>query len=67
MFTLTANKDFIALVVYVYDILIASNNPSLITTIKHKLHATFSIKDLGALHYYLGIEFFRNQSGLTMS
>jgi hypothetical protein len=27
----------------------------------------FSIKDLGSLHYYLGIEVLRNTTGLTMS
>ena len=32
-----------------------------------QLHNQFSIKDLGSLHYYLGIEILRNSNGLTMS
>ncbi|GKE59439.1 uncharacterized mitochondrial protein-like protein [Tanacetum coccineum] len=43
------------------------NNQSLINSIKQQLHETFSIKDLGPLHYYLGIEILRNLTGITMS
>ncbi|GKB79132.1 uncharacterized mitochondrial protein-like protein, partial [Tanacetum coccineum] len=35
--------------------------------IKQLLHQTFSIKDLGALNYYLRIEFLRNSTGLAMT
>ncbi|GKD14362.1 retrovirus-related pol polyprotein from transposon RE1 [Tanacetum coccineum] len=60
-------KCFTSLLVYVDDILLAGNNQSLITDIKQQLHKTFSIKDLGSLHYYLGIEILKNSTGLTMS
>ncbi|GKE52455.1 retrovirus-related pol polyprotein from transposon TNT 1-94 [Tanacetum coccineum] len=32
-----------------------------------QLHNKLSIKDLGAVHYYLGIEFLRNKSGMVIS
>ncbi|GJU27518.1 retrovirus-related pol polyprotein from transposon TNT 1-94 [Tanacetum coccineum] len=40
---------------------------TLIQDIKDKLHQAFSIKDLGALHYYLGIEFLKNTNGIVMT
>ncbi|GKD85841.1 retrovirus-related pol polyprotein from transposon TNT 1-94 [Tanacetum coccineum] len=43
------------------------NNQSLINSIKQKLHKTFSIKDLGPLHYYLGIKIIINSIDITMS
>lgn len=66
-FTLKQGSDFTALVVYVDDILIAGNNSILIKSIKKQLDDKFSIKDLGPLHYYLGIEFLRNKGGLAMT
>ncbi|GJT57305.1 retrovirus-related pol polyprotein from transposon TNT 1-94 [Tanacetum coccineum] len=67
LFTLSTNQSFITLLVYVDDILIAGNNKDLIQNIKQHLNDKFSIKDLGPLHYYLGIEFLRNATGLAMS
>ncbi|GJY96350.1 retrovirus-related pol polyprotein from transposon TNT 1-94 [Tanacetum coccineum] len=43
------------------------NHQSTIFTIKQQLHKQFSIKDLGPLHYYLGIEVLRNAHGLVLS
>ncbi|GKB65389.1 retrovirus-related pol polyprotein from transposon RE1 [Tanacetum coccineum] len=39
----------------------------LLNNIKAQLHHKYSIKYLGDLNYYLGVEFLRNSSGLTMS
>jgi hypothetical protein len=67
LFTLHNNQCFISLLVYVDDILIAGNNKGVIQQVKAQLHDKFSIKDLGPLHYYLGVEFLRNNTGLAMS
>nr|GFA67064.1 uncharacterized mitochondrial protein AtMg00810-like [Tanacetum cinerariifolium] len=67
LLTYNRNKDFLALVVYVDDILLIGNNLTLINNIKQQLDQTFSIKDLGSLNYYLGIEFLINTKGITMS
>ncbi|GKC72140.1 retrovirus-related pol polyprotein from transposon TNT 1-94 [Tanacetum coccineum] len=66
LFTLSTSQSFITLLVYVDDILIAGNNKGLIHNIKQHLNDKFSIKDLGPLHYYLGIEFLWNATGLAM-
>ncbi|GKB04600.1 uncharacterized mitochondrial protein-like protein [Tanacetum coccineum] len=57
----------VAKMVTVTDLLATSNNQSLINSIKQQLHETFSIEDLGPLHYYLGIEILINSTGITMS
>lgn len=67
LFTLTQGHQFIALLVYVDDILLAGNDQVLINSIKQQLHQKFSIKDLGPLHYYLGIEILRKSSGIVLS
>ncbi|GJQ96618.1 retrovirus-related pol polyprotein from transposon RE1 [Tanacetum coccineum] len=59
--------DFLALLIYVDDILLTGNNIPLIQHFKKQLDLTFSIKDLGNLNYYLGIEFLRNSKGLTIA
>ncbi|GJW92197.1 retrovirus-related pol polyprotein from transposon TNT 1-94 [Tanacetum coccineum] len=59
--------DSLLILIYVDDILLAGNNSTLISEIKDQLHHTFSIKDLGALHYYLGIEFLRNSNGIVVT
>ena len=43
------------LLVYVDDIILASNNAVASQKFKAYLHACFSIKDLGPLKYFLGI------------
>ncbi|GKB54695.1 cysteine-rich receptor-like protein kinase 8, partial [Tanacetum coccineum] len=55
------------LLVYVDDILLTGNHQYTINLIKKQLHKKFSIKDLGPIHYYLGIEILRNSHGLVMS
>lgn len=67
MFTYTTGTTFIAVLVYVDDILVVGNDFHTIKSLKSQLHATFSIKDLGPLHYYLGIEILRNKDGLALS
>jgi histone deacetylase 1/2 len=42
--------------VYVDDIIVASSVPSATTTLLKQLNKEFALKDLGDLHYFLGIE-----------
>ncbi|GKB11945.1 cysteine-rich receptor-like protein kinase 8 [Tanacetum coccineum] len=56
-----------ALLIYVDDILLTGNDKRLLQSIKHQLDQQFSIKDLGSLQYYLGIEIIQNSKGLVMS
>ncbi|GJS75351.1 retrovirus-related pol polyprotein from transposon TNT 1-94 [Tanacetum coccineum] len=67
LFTLNKDGKLVTLLVYVDDILLARNDKKIIQGIKTNLNGKFSIKDLSSLHYYLGIEFFRNSKGLAMT
>ena len=49
-------SSYIFLVLYVDDILLASNNPDLLIETKHMLSTHFDMKDLGEASYVLGIK-----------
>ncbi|GJR94349.1 RNA-directed DNA polymerase, eukaryota [Tanacetum coccineum] len=67
LLTYKKNKYFLALVVYVDDILLTWSNNHPITHFKQQLDQQFSIKDLGNINYYLGIEFLINKQGVTVT
>ncbi|KAG9447713.1 hypothetical protein H6P81_013841 [Aristolochia fimbriata] len=54
----------IFVLIYVDDIIITGSSPKDIACLLADLQREFSIKDLGALHYFLGIEVTNLQSGL---
>lgn len=53
--------------VYVDDIVLTGNNPTFLDKFVHTLAQRFSIKDLGPLHHFLGIEVISTASGLFLS
>ncbi|CAH9141419.1 unnamed protein product [Cuscuta epithymum] len=53
--------------IYVDDVILAGNDSSHIDSIKHYLDTKFSIKDLGKLKYFLGIEVARSPEGFVLS
>ena len=55
------------MVVYVDDILITGTNLQAIEAIKAHLHTTFSIKDLGSLHFFLGMEARYSDQGFILT
>lgn len=59
------NGDFIALLIYSDDVLLASNNMELFKEAKGQLDAEYKIKDLGVAKYFLGLELARSIEGLT--
>ena len=67
LFTYSCKNQFLALLVYVDDIIITGPDPSLISQVVKDLNTSFALKDLGALHYFLGIEVYRDQSGLFLT
>ena len=66
LFVLRKNGDIVYLLVYVDDIIVTGSNNSLINVIIASLATRFSIKDLGDLHYFLGIKVTRNSHGLHL-
>ncbi|XP_057522448.1 uncharacterized mitochondrial protein AtMg00810-like [Amaranthus tricolor] len=43
------------------------NHTPIILALKHHLHTTFSIKDLGALHFFLGMEICKTSAGIILT
>lgn len=48
--------EFIILLIYVDDIVIISNHATALPKLLRDLGSLFAMKDLGLLHYFLGIE-----------
>jgi len=67
LFTRSQDSSFIALLVYVDDIVIASNDISGVSALTVFLHSVFSLKDLGPLKYFLGLEVARSDKGIVVS
>ncbi|KAL5713021.1 non-specific serine/threonine protein kinase [Ranunculus cassubicifolius] len=55
------------ILVYVDDILITGSSPTLCDSIISHLGTQFAVKDLGPLHYFLGLEITKTPSGLLIS
>ncbi|XP_062102934.1 uncharacterized mitochondrial protein AtMg00810-like [Humulus lupulus] len=53
--------------VYVDDTIVTGNNSMELNLFITKLNTSFSLKDLGQLHYFLGIEVFRYNTGIYLS
>ncbi|KAL0447790.1 UNVERIFIED_CONTAM: Retrovirus-related Pol polyprotein from transposon RE1 [Sesamum latifolium] len=58
---------FIALLVYVDDILLAGDSPSQLDAVKAYLDDLFTIKDLGHVKYFLGLELACSHYGLIVT
>ncbi|KAJ9565548.1 hypothetical protein OSB04_001514 [Centaurea solstitialis] len=67
LFIQQKGNDFMAALIYVDDVIVVGNNPTKIQSIKDKLDELFSIKDLGNLKYFLGIEVAHTSEGLVLS
>ncbi|XP_021596650.1 uncharacterized mitochondrial protein AtMg00810-like [Manihot esculenta] len=67
LFTQDDNGTFIILLIYLDDVIISGNSVPTIDQIKSALHCKFTIKDLGHLKYFLGLEIARSASGTLIS
>lgn len=55
------------LLIYVDDLILTSNNESVLTTFINQLHREFGIKYLGDLSYFLGLEIICTDDGFFLS
>jgi len=62
-----ASKHTTYVLVYVDDLIITGSDSDFITTFIHILDQQFSLKDLGSLHYFLGIEVSPSSNGIILS
>ncbi|XP_021897495.1 uncharacterized protein LOC110814369 [Carica papaya] len=66
LFVRQQGETFLALLVYVDDIVIASNDDQAVEELKGTLKQKLKMKDLGTFRYFLGLEIARNDTGITL-
>uniref|UniRef100_A0A2N9I2X8 Reverse transcriptase Ty1/copia-type domain-containing protein n=1 Tax=Fagus sylvatica TaxID=28930 RepID=A0A2N9I2X8_FAGSY len=67
LFIYTENKIIAYLLLYVDDIVLTNNTPTFLDTLIHKLSSVFDLKELGSLHYFLGLQITRTPSRLYIN
>lgn len=67
LFILHRGSLLVYILIYVDDIIVTSNNNDLLNPTLQSLASRFSIKDPEDLHYFLGIEAHRTQSGMYLT
>ncbi|CAL1392348.1 unnamed protein product [Linum trigynum] len=64
MFLHHSSSGISVLLVYVDDIIIAGDDKMAMQALKHHLSDQFKLRDLGHLHYFLGLEMARSREGI---
>ncbi len=59
---LATEGEMFLIAVYVDDILLAGKTQERMTEVKQALSRQFEVKDMGALHYFLGVKFIQDQT-----
>ncbi|KAL0324753.1 UNVERIFIED_CONTAM: Retrovirus-related Pol polyprotein from transposon RE2 [Sesamum calycinum] len=67
LFTYERKDVSLHVLIYVDDLIIASNNPTTLSKFKAYLSRCYHKKDLGLLKYFLGIEIARGPDGLLLT
>jgi hypothetical protein len=66
LFVLQRQDSFLAVLVYVDDLIITGNDHTAISAFKTYLHTCFHMKDLGTLKYFLGVEVTMSPTGILL-
>lgn len=56
LFVRSQGSSFLALLIYVDDILLTGSSSSTLQSVKDSLHSRFTIKDMGFAKYFLDLE-----------
>lgn len=67
LFIRGSGSDFVALLVYVDDIILTGPSIQIIDSVKLVLNQQFKLKDLGSWKYFLGLEIARSFTGIVLS
>jgi len=67
LFIYRRGSDTAYLLLYVDDIVLTASSPGLLRRIISALQQEFAMKDLGALHHFLGMQVQRSGDGLLLS
>ncbi|KAK1666176.1 hypothetical protein QYE76_054335 [Lolium multiflorum] len=66
LFVYRTGHDMAYLLLYVDDIILTASTAGLLRQLTDRLRAEFALKDLGPLHYFLGIEVVRRADGFFL-
>lgn len=66
LYTIQKGDNKLYMILYVDDIIIASNNSRYILEIKKILESEFCMKDMGEVHHFLGIQIQRTAEGMML-
>jgi hypothetical protein len=66
LFSYNRGNHIIFVLIYVDDIIFASSSTEATNALVRDMHKEFALKDLGDLHYFLGIEVTRSRKGLLL-
>lgn len=66
LFIRNTNGKYVAVLVYVDDIIIASNDDAEVNGLKEDMQKAFKLRDLGPLKYFLGLEIARSSKGISI-
>ena len=67
LFIYQKGKTTMFMLIYVDDIIVTSSSQEAVVALLKDLKKDFALKDLGDLHYFLGIEVRRDKEGLVLS
>jgi hypothetical protein len=67
LFIYKHNSIIAYLLLYVDDIVLTSNTPAYLDQLVTQLSTVFDLKDLGSLHYFLGLQVTRSPTGLYLN
>lgn len=66
LFVKLVDGRYLAVLIYVDDILVASNNDDAVTEFVTELESHFKLRNLGAAKYFLGLEIARSERGISV-
>lgn len=67
LFIYHQGTNVIYLLLYVDDMILTGNNEELLKTLLEKLNTVFRMKDMGPVHYFLGIQVHQLEDGLFLN
>ena len=65
-YTKKVGSHLIVLFLHVYDLVLTSSDPKILTHVKSNLKNKFEMTDLGNLHHFIGLQVFQTKEGIYL-